>query len=86
MGLRLCYVYVEVGLIKISTKDSAFNTAWCNAHRALPVIELERPRQYGQRWREAYRCRVDSTNSKLGETYYIFDHDEDYTWFMLRWG
>ena len=74
-------------MIKVSTKDSAFNQAWCNAHRALAVKTLESPRQYGQRWREAYRCRVDANSSrKLGETYYIFDRDEDYTWFMLRWG
>jgi hypothetical protein len=73
-------------MIIVSTRDPAFNQAWCNAHRALPVHELERPRQYGQRWREAYRCRVDSELSKLGETYYIFDCDQDYTWFMLRWG
>ena len=74
-------------MIRISTKDPAFNKAWCNAHRALPVIELERPRQYGERWREAYRCRVDANgNNKIDETYYVFDNDEDYTWFMLRWG
>lgn len=74
-------------MIKASTKDSAFNQAWCNAHRALPVERLESPRQYVARWREAYRCRVDANGSrKLGETYYIFDRDEDYTWFILRWG
>ena len=54
-------------MIKISTKDEAFNQAWCNASRALPVIELEMPRQYGERWRETYKCRiaqarVDSAN------------------------
>jgi len=74
-----------MAMIRVSTKDETFNRAWANAHRALPVETLERPRQYGQRWREAYRCRVDPTDSKLGETYYIFDRDEDYTWFMLRW-
>jgi hypothetical protein len=72
-------------MIRVSTKDIEFNQAWCNAHRALPVHDLERPRQYEQRWREAYRCRTDPKDSKLGETYYIFDRDEDYTWFMLKW-
>jgi hypothetical protein len=72
-------------MIRASTRDPAFSQAWANAHRALPVVDLEQPRQYGQRWREAYRCRVDVSDSKLGETWYIFDHDEDYTWFMLRW-
>lgn len=72
-------------MIRVSTRDPLFNRAWCNAHRALPVETLESPRQYGQRWRESYRCRVDPSNSKLGETYYIFDCDEDYTLFMLRW-
>ena len=73
-------------MIRVSTADPAFNRAWANAHRALPVETLERPRQYGQRWRETYRCRVDPSDSKLGKTWYIFDQDEDYTWFMLRWG
>ena len=73
-------------MIRVSTRDPAFNRAWCNAHRAMPVEHLERPGQYGARWREAYRCRVDPTRSKLGETYYVFEHDADYTWFMLRWG
>ena len=73
-------------MIRVSTKDPEFNRAYWRATRALPVIELEQPRQYGQRWREAYRCRVDPTaNTVLGETVYIFDRDEDYTWFMLRW-
>jgi hypothetical protein len=73
-------------MIRVSTADPTFNRAYHNASRALPVIELERPKQYGQRWREAYRCRVDATaDTVLGETVYIFDRDEDYTWFMLRW-
>jgi hypothetical protein len=73
-------------MIRVSTKDPAFNRAYWNANRALPVISLEKPRQYGQRWREAYKCRVDPNAGGFGETYYIFDRDEDYTWFMLRWG
>jgi hypothetical protein len=65
--------------------DDAFNRAYWNARRTLPVEHLELPKQYGQRWREAFRCRVDS--SAAGNyVYYIFDRDEDYTWFMLRWG
>jgi hypothetical protein len=72
-------------MIRVGTKDPAFNKAWCNAHRALPVHELERPSQYGARWREAYRCRVDARGGSIHETYYVFDRDEDYTWFMLRW-
>jgi hypothetical protein len=74
-------------MIRVSTKDPAFNRAYCRANRALPVIALERPKQFGQRWREAYRCRVDpSANTVIGETVYVFDNDADYTWFMLRWG
>lgn len=71
-------------MIRVSTKDERFNRAWCNAHRALPVHTLERPRQYGQRWREAYRCRVDGAD-EFPHHYYVFDNDADYTWFMLRW-
>ena len=73
-------------MIRVSTRDEAFNQAYCNAMRALPVHELERPRQYGQRWREAYRCRVEPDSSIWPDHYYIFDRDEDYTWFMLKWG
>jgi len=72
-------------MIRVNVLDPAFNTAYWNAKRTLPVEHLELPRQYGQRWREAFRCRVDS-KSPPGEYYYIFDNDADYTWFMLRWG
>ena len=72
-------------MIRVSTADPAFNTAWCNASCALPVHDLERPRQYGARWREAYRCRVD-VGDEFSHTWYVFDQDADYTWFMLRWG
>ena len=72
-------------MIKVSTRDPEFNRAYHNASRALPVITLERPRQYGQRWREEYRCRVER-GAEFPDTYYVFDRDEDYTWFMLRWG
>jgi len=64
--------------------DSSFNQAWKNAKRALPVEPLESPRQYGERWRETFKCRIDP-NSAITDTYYIFDRDEDYTVFMLRW-
>jgi len=74
-------------MIRVSTKDEAFMQAYHNARRALPVETLESPRQYGARWRETYCCRVDANgNNKIDETYYVFDNDEDYTWFMLRWG
>jgi hypothetical protein len=74
-------------MIRVKTSDPGFHEAYWRACRALPVITLESPRQYGARWREAYRCRVDATaNTVVGETVYIFDRDEDYTWFMLRWG
>lgn len=71
-------------MIKVSTKDTAFNQAYRNACRALPVETLESPRQYGERWREAYRCRV-TTGEEFPHRFYVFDRDEDYTLFMLRW-
>lgn len=71
-------------MIRVNVMDPVFNTAYLNARRALPVERMESPRQYGQRWRETYRCRIDSSSSR-DSTYYIFDHNEDYTWFMLRW-
>jgi hypothetical protein len=72
-------------VIRVSTADPVFNRAYLNAFRALPVDELERPSQYGQRWREAYRCRVEPVQQEIPHTYFIFDRDEDYTWFVLRW-
>ena len=72
-------------MIRVSTADPAFKEAYLNAHRALPVRELESPRQYGARWREAYRCRVEAGSGAWPNTTYVFDQDEDYTWFMLRW-
>ena len=76
-----------MGMIRVNVLDDAFNRAYWNAKRTLPVRHLELPRQYGQRWREAFRCRVDpnSPPGKFGTVYYIFDRDEDYTWFMLQW-
>lgn len=71
-------------MIRVSVHDDGFNRAYLNAWRALPVQQLESPRQYGQRWREHYKCRIDSSSSH-DATYYIFDNDEDYTMFMLRW-
>ena len=73
-------------MIKVSTKDPVFNQAYCNARRALPVKHLEQPRQYGRRWREAYKCRVVVDKDEWPHTSYIFDNNADYTWFMLRWG
>jgi hypothetical protein len=75
-------------MIRVNVLDDAFNRAYWNAKRTLPVEHLELPRQYGQRWREAFRCRVDPSSPRgaFDTVYYIFDRDEDYTWFMLRWG
>ena len=72
-------------MIRVNVLDDSFNRAYWNAKRTLPVEQLETPRQYGQRWREAFRCRIDP-NPHSKSTYYIFDQDADYTWFMLRWG
>jgi hypothetical protein len=75
-------------MIRVNVLDDRFNRAYWNARRTLPVEHLEQPRQYGRRWRKEFRCRVDpsSPRGKFGTMYYIFDRDEDYTWFMLRWG
>jgi hypothetical protein len=71
-------------MIRVDVMDDRFNVAYWNAKRELPVEHLELPRQYGERWREKFRCRVDS-NSPAETVYYIFDRDEDYTWFMLKY-
>lgn len=73
-------------MIKVSTKDKIFQTAYHRARFALPVEQLESPRQYGERWREAYHCRVEAGSAGWPHTTYVFDCDEDYTWFMVRWG
>ena len=72
-------------MIRVNVLDDTFNRAYWNAKRTLPVEHLELPRQYGRRWHEAFRCRVDA-ESPRDTTYYIFDNDADYTWFMLQWG
>ena len=72
-------------MIHVDILDANFNPAYCNAMRALPVHELESPRQYGQRWREEYRCSI-APNFSESQTFMVFERDEDYTWFMLRWG
>ena len=75
-------------MIRVSVLDDRFNRAFWNAKRTMPVEHLETPRQYGQRCREAFRYRVDPSSPRgaFDTVYYIFDRDEDYTWFMLRWG
>ena len=65
-------------MITVKIGDPEFNDAYHRASRALPVETLERPGQYFARWRETYNCRV------LGHVV-VFDHDSDYTAFMLRW-
>jgi hypothetical protein len=71
-------------MIRVSISDDGFNRAYLKAFRAFPVEPLESPRQYGARWREQYKCRIDPSSTP-DKTYYIFDHDVDYTAFMLRW-
>jgi hypothetical protein len=73
-------------MIRVNVMEDAFNRAFWRAKSALPVETLETPRQYGERWREAYKCRCDPDSRNPNEYYYIFDQDEDYTWFMLKWG
>lgn len=72
-------------MIKVNTGDPAFNRAYLNAFRALPVQSMESPTQYGQRWQEVYRCRVEAGSSAWPDVEYVFDCDDDYTWFMLKW-
>ena len=71
-------------MIRASTANPTFKQAYLNARRALPVEQLETPGQYGQRWREAFKCRIE--RGPWQQSYYVFDNDEDYIWFMLRWG
>lgn len=71
-------------MIKVEVLDPLFNPAWCNAKRSLPVEPLETPRQYSNRLRETFKCRIEP-QCDARNVYYIFDNDEDYTMFMLRW-
>ena len=74
-------------MIRVNVLDDAFNRAFWRAKRTLPVRHLELPRQYGQRCRAAFGYRVDPDGPRgaLDTVYYIFDRDEDYTWFMLKY-
>jgi hypothetical protein len=74
-------------MIRVNVLDDSFNRAYWAAKRTLPVRHLELPRQYGERCRAAFKYRVDANGPKgaLDTVYYIFDRDEDYTWFMLKY-
>ena len=72
-------------MIRISTAYPDFNRAYHNSRRALLVKSLESPKQYGERWCETHKCRIEPAQQTLPHTYYIFDRDEDYVMFMLRW-
>lgn len=65
-------------MIRVKILDENFNEAYLNACRNLPVIQLERPRQYFQRWEETYSCRVRGD-------YVEFPNKETYTWFILKY-
>lgn len=65
-------------MIRVKISDPEFNEAYHNARHLLPVDPLERPRQYFQRWKETYSCRVRGD-------YVEFPNEETYTWFMLKW-
>ena len=67
-------------MVEVHIMEPTFNKALWNARRTMPVEQLETPRQYGRRWREEFKCRATLMDT------YVFDRDEDYTWFMLRWG
>ena len=71
-------------MIRVSTSDPEFIQAYLNASRVLPVRRLETPRQYGQRWREAYKCSPE-LEAHTHKVYYVFNNDKDYTWFILKW-
>ena len=66
-------------MIKVTVTDPGIRAAYWNALRALPRIELERPRQYFARWNDHYKCKISGYDL-------IFDREEDYTWFVLKWG
>ncbi len=65
-------------MIRVKITDSNVNGAYLNAYRNLPVIQLERPRQYYQRWEETYSCRVRGD-------YVEFPDEETYIWFVLKY-
>jgi hypothetical protein len=65
-------------MIRVKIDDKDFNKAYCNALADFPRIDLERPRQFYQRWEETYSCRV------RGE-YVEFPNEETYTWFILKY-
>jgi hypothetical protein len=71
-------------MIKVNATNKSFNTAYWNARRALPVNNYESPREYGIRWRETYHCRFDPDSPGIIHGV-IFDNEQDYIWFILRW-
>jgi hypothetical protein len=67
-----------MAMIRIQISDPNYNQAYLNACHALPVIALEKPRQYFQRWEETYSCRVRGD-------YLEFPNEETLSWFVLKW-
>ena len=64
-------------MITVKISDPGFHNAYWRAQRAFPIITLEQPRQYFQRWYKTYRCRIMADSV-------VFDNDADYTAFMLK--
>ena len=72
-------------MIRKGLNDPEFYKAYVRALKALPVTNRpESPRSYNRRWHEAYGCRPDP-NPHAGGHFYIFDSEQAYAWFMLRW-
>lgn len=67
-----------MAIVRVKILNSALNSAYENARQSFPVIPLERPVQYYQRWEETYSCRIRGD-------YMEFPNEETYTWFILKW-
>jgi hypothetical protein len=70
-------------MIKVDLRDkhSMFRRAWLATHGENPFLDLEASRQ---KWKSTFGCDMveDETNKFIIA---LFEREEDYTAFLLRW-
>ena len=70
-------------MIRVDLKDkhSMFRRAWRATHGQKPFLNLEASRA---KWKETFGCDMIEDESKKFVTA-VFERDEDYTAFVLKW-
>jgi hypothetical protein len=70
-----------MAMIKVRWTKPGFYTAYANARNALPCHPTcEPPRYYARRWFDTYGCQLIKGGQEV-----VFDSEQDYMWFLLKW-